>query len=54
MDINNKYIYFCSKFYKYRLPKLRFKELNQWDKSLYNNLYKIGEDEVNKASFYIF
>ena len=50
----NKYTEFCSKFHRYKIPKLRFKELNERYRVLYRSLYDTNETDVNKASFVIF
>ncbi|GAG22344.1 unnamed protein product, partial [marine sediment metagenome] len=49
-----KYVEFCLKFHKYKIPKLRFKELDERRQDLYRILYNINETDVNKASFVIF
>ncbi|MFX0104012.1 MAG: hypothetical protein ACFE75_00795, partial [Candidatus Hodarchaeota archaeon] len=47
------YLHFCQKFHNYRIPKLKFKVLNEKYIYLYRNLYDIEEDDINKASFII-
>ena len=54
MTLLETYLYLCKKFHKYNLPKLKFKELNEWYIHLYNSEYNIDEDDINKASFMIF
>ena len=49
-----KYLRFCNIFHDYKLPKIKFKELNDWYRYLYRNKYNIDEDDINKASFVIF
>jgi len=49
-----KYAEFCSKFHRYKIPKLRFKELDERYRDLYRTLYDTNETDVNKASFIIF
>jgi len=49
-----KYVEFCLKFHKYKIPKLRFKELDERHQDLYRTLYNVNETDVNKASFVIF
>ncbi len=49
-----KYANFCSKFHKYKIPKLRYKELDERYCDLYRTLYNTNEADVNKASFIIF
>ncbi len=48
------YIDLCRKFNKYKLPKLRFKELDERYYKIYKKLYNIEADDINKASFIIF
>lgn len=48
------YLRFCKVFHDYKLPKIKFKELNDWYRYLYRNKYNIDEDDINKASFVIF
>ena len=50
----NYYINFCKFFHNFKSPKLRFKQINENYKSLYQNYYQINEDDINKASFFIF
>ena len=54
--MNNLQIYlqFCKKLHGYNVPKLKLKELNNRYKTLYYNMYKIDEDDINKATFIIF
>ena len=40
------YLYFCRRFHKSHIPKLKFKELNGRYKSIYNNIYDISEDDM--------
>ena len=54
MNSTQYYINFCSLFHDYSLPKLKFKELNENYKELYQNIYFIEENDINKASFIIF
>ncbi|MHA2181677.1 MAG: hypothetical protein ACXAAH_09665, partial [Promethearchaeota archaeon] len=49
-----KYVEICSRFNDYRIPKLRFRELDNRYRDLYRNIYKTNEADVNKASFLIF
>ncbi len=49
-----KYISFCKKFHEYNLPKLRFKDLNQRNQTLYEIFFKIDDKDINKASFCVF
>ena len=54
MNTVNKYLHFCTKFNNIKLPQIKFKDINDRYKYLYNNLYKIEETTINKASFFIF
>ena len=49
-----KYLSFCLKFNKKKLPQLKFKRLNERYLYLYKNIYNIQEEDVNKASFFVF
>ena len=49
-----KYVEFCLKFHKYKIPKFRFKEIDERYQDLYRTLYNINDSDVNKASFVIF
>ncbi|MFX1464259.1 MAG: hypothetical protein ACFFBF_14610 [Promethearchaeota archaeon] len=49
-----KYLNFCVKFNKRKLPQLKFKRLNERYLYLYKNIYNIQEEDVNKASFFVF
>ena len=53
MNYFNNYLSFCRKFREYNLPKLKFKELNDWYRYLFKKEYDIDEDDINKASFVI-
>ena len=48
------YINFCKKFNKCKLPKLRFKELDERYYKIYKKFYNIEADDINKASFIVF
>lgn len=48
------YIQFCKRFNKYKIPKLKFKEINQKYINLYRINYGIYENDINKANFIIF
>jgi len=54
MNRLKNYLRFCRLFHDYKLPKIKFKELNEWYRYLYNTKYYIDEDDINKASFVIF
>ncbi len=48
------YIGFCKKFRNIKFPKLKFKELNEGYKNLYRNVYNLDEDDINKATSFLF
>ncbi|MFX1395110.1 MAG: hypothetical protein ACFFAH_16275, partial [Promethearchaeota archaeon] len=48
------YLRFCRSLHNYKLPKIKFKELNEWYRYLYDTKYNIDEDDINKASFLVF
>ena len=54
MNITKRYVNFCSFFHDYSLPTLKFKELDENYKDIYQNVYHIDEHDVNKATFFIF
>ena len=54
MNSTKYYVNFCSFFHDYSLPTLKFKELNENYKELYQSVYLIDENDINKASFFIF
>ena len=54
MNSYKAYIKVCKGLGRLDLPKLRFKELKEKYRILYKKLYKIEEDDINKASFIIF
>lgn len=54
MNFTESYLHFCKKFHKFKIPKLKFKELNDRYKSIYNNIYDINEKDIYKANFIIF
>ncbi|MHA2037432.1 MAG: hypothetical protein ACW98X_13430 [Promethearchaeota archaeon] len=54
MKYIEKYVEFCSKFRRYKIPKFRFKNLDERYRDLYRILYNSNESDVNKASFVIF
>ncbi|MFX1345271.1 MAG: hypothetical protein ACFFBC_03340 [Promethearchaeota archaeon] len=53
INIEN-YIKFCKRFHRYKIPKLKFRELDERYRNLYRKLYNISEFDINKASFFIF
>ena len=54
MKFIENYLHFCRKFHKPYLPKLKFKELNERYKNIYNEIYDISENVINKATFAVF
>ncbi len=54
MKYIEKYVQICSKFHGYKIPKFRFKNLDDRFRDLYRTLYNTNESDVNKASFVIF
>lgn len=53
MNYLEAYLTFCRKFRNYKLPKFKFKELNDWYRYLFKKEYDIDEDDINKASFVV-
>jgi len=51
---NERYIKFCKIFHNHNFPKLKFKELNDRYKAIYEIEYDINENDINKASFLLF
>ena len=49
-----KYLSFCHKFQNHSFPKLKFKPLNEQYRILYREFYNIDEEDINKASFFVF
>jgi hypothetical protein len=54
MQEKGVYIKFCKIIHNYNVPKLKFKELDETYKQIYEKKYHIKEDDVNKASFILF
>lgn len=54
MKYIEKYVEICSKFHGYKIPQLRFKELDERYRDLYRRIYNAYEVDVNKASFVVF
>lgn len=54
MSVYDKYINFCMGFKKKKLPQLKFKNLSERYKHIYENEYKIEDITINKASFFVF
>ncbi|MFW9829049.1 MAG: hypothetical protein ACFFEY_15845 [Candidatus Thorarchaeota archaeon] len=49
-----KYLTFCQKFHNRSFPKLKFKPLNEQYRILYREFYNVEEEDINKASFFVF
>ena len=45
---------FCQFFHKYKIPKLRLKEIDERYRDLYRKLYNVHESDINKANFILF
>ncbi|MFX1408709.1 MAG: hypothetical protein ACFFA6_00015 [Promethearchaeota archaeon] len=54
MKLIEKYLHICRKFHNLILPKLKFKELSERYKRIYNEIYDISENDIYKANFAIF
>ena len=54
MNYLEKYLSFCRMFHKYNIPKLKIKVLDNRYKDLYRKSYNIEQNDINKASFFIF
>jgi len=53
MNLNSIYLKFCRKFHDYKIPGLKFKELDMRIKKIYKDFYQIEENDINKATFVI-
>lgn len=53
LDIQS-YIKFCRRFHNYKIPKVKFKEINERYKLIYRRDFKIEEEDINKATFIVF
>ena len=49
-----QYLKFCRYFNSIKIPKIKFKDIDNHYKSLYKEQYKINENDINRASFIIF
>ena len=54
MVLNNLLIHFYQKIHTYKIPKLKFKELDNRYKIIYKKEFNVYENDVNKANFIIF
>ena len=54
MNYLEKYLIFCRKFHRIKIPKLKFKVLSDRYNDLYKRNYNIYENDINRASFIIF
>ncbi|MFX0058714.1 MAG: hypothetical protein ACFE85_14525 [Candidatus Hodarchaeota archaeon] len=51
---NGLYLRFCKRFHKYKLPLIKFKEIDERYRFIYEKEYDISEKDINKASFIVF
>ena len=54
MSYIERYLIFCRKFHRIKIPKLKFKVLSDRYHDLYKKNYNVYENDINKASFLIF
>jgi len=54
MVLNDVLIRFYQKIHSYKIPKLKFKELDNRYKIIYKKEFNVFENDVNKANFIIF
>ncbi len=54
MVLNDVLIRFYQKIHNYKIPKLKFKELDNRYKIIYKKEFNVYENDVNKANFIIF
>ncbi len=54
MAVNNKLICIYQRIHTYKIPKLKFKELEYRYKKIYKKEYNVDENDVNKVNFIIF
>jgi len=54
MVLNDVLIRFYQKIHSYKIPKLKFKELDNRYKIIYKKEFNVYENDVNKANFIIF
>ncbi|MFW9772091.1 MAG: hypothetical protein ACFFEO_07995 [Candidatus Thorarchaeota archaeon] len=55
-EVNNyrTYIAFCRKFHNRKLPKMKFRKVNEHYKQIFRNEYDINREDIDKATFIIF
>ncbi len=53
MNLNCNYLKFCRKFHNYKIPGIKFKELDLRIKKIYKKIYQIEEEDINKATLII-
>jgi len=53
MNLNSTYLKFCRKFHNYKIPGIKFKELDIRIKKIYKSFYQIEEEDINKATLVI-
>ena len=54
MDLIKYYFAFCKFFENKKFPKMKFKDLDNNYRQLYQELYGVNEENINKATFLIF
>lgn len=54
MALNNILIRFYQKIHNYKIPKLKFKEIDNRYKIIYRKEFNVDVNDVNKANFIIF
>jgi len=54
MNLTNNLIKFCQKIHSYNIPRFRFRKLDTRYKLMYEKEYNLSENDINKASFFIF
>ena len=54
MVLINVLIRFYQKIHNYKIPKLKFKELDNRYKEIYKKEFNVYENDINKANFIIF
>ncbi|MBY9002906.1 MAG: hypothetical protein KGD73_02945 [Candidatus Lokiarchaeota archaeon] len=53
MNLNSNYLKFCKKFHDFRIPGIKFKELDMRIKKIYKSFYQIEEEDINKATLVV-
>ncbi len=54
MKLLNRYIQICKFFHDKKVPKIKFREIKEIYKIIYKERYGIDEEDVNKATFFLF